>query len=200
MHRLSCLFPLLLALAVAMPSRAAEPVALRIPAHPAEHYAGGPSELPVLLRVPRGAGPHSAVVLLHGCGGMRSASGEVMARDADWGLRLVALGYVVLHLDSLSPRGERSLCAQGDVRRVRMSVERARDAYAALIFLQTRADIRPEAIALMGWSNGGGTVLWSLSRDNRARPAGLRHDFAAGVAFYPGCRMPLTCYCGLPPR
>jgi dienelactone hydrolase len=188
MRKFLLLFLLLLVLAVALPSRAAEPFALRIPSHPAEHDAGGPAELPALLRLPRGAGPHSAVVLLHGCGGMRSASGEVTARDADWGRRLAALGYVVLHLDSLSPRGERSLCAQGVGRRVRMSVERARDAYAALVFLQARADIRPDAIALMGWSNGGGTVLWSLSRDNRARPAGLRHDFAAGVAFYPGCR------------
>jgi dienelactone hydrolase len=94
----------------------------------------------------------------------------------------------VLHVDSLSSRGERSLCGQGDDRRVRMSVERARDAYAALLFLQARADVRADAVALMGWSNGGGTVLWTLSRDSRARPVGLRHDFAAGVAFYPGCR------------
>ena len=35
-------------------------------------------------------------------------------------------------------------------------------------------NLRADAIALMGWSNGGGTVLWSLSRDSRARPAGLR--------------------------
>jgi len=57
-----------------------------------------------------------------------------------------------------------------------------------LLFLQSRPDVRADRIALMGWSNGGGTVLWTLSRDNRARPAGLRHDFAAGIAFYPGCR------------
>lgn len=182
------LLPLLLALAAAPRSGASEPVALRIPAHPAERDAGGPGELDALLRLPAGAGPHRAVVLLHGCAGMRASSGAMMARDDDWGARLAALGYAVLHLDSLSPRGERSLCGQGDDRRVRMSVERARDAYAALAFLQARADIRADAVALMGWSNGGGTVLWSLSRDSRARPAGLRHDFAAGIAFYPGCR------------
>jgi dienelactone hydrolase len=69
-----------------------------------------------------------------------------------------------------------------------MSVERARDAYAGLLFLQARPDVRADRIALMGWSNGGGTVLWTLSRESRARPAGLKHDFAAGIAFYPGCR------------
>jgi dienelactone hydrolase len=171
---------------------AAQPLAppreLRIPAHPAERAVGGPAELDALLRLPAGPGPHRAVVLLHGCAGMRGASGALMSRDADWGVRLASLGHVVLHVDSLTSRGERSLCGQGDDRRIRMSVERARDAYAALLFLQARADVRAEAVALMGWSNGGGTVLWTLSRDSRARPAGLRHDFAAGVAFYPGCR------------
>jgi dienelactone hydrolase len=188
MRRLLLLLPLLLALVAALPARASGQVALRIPAHPAEQAAGGPGELDALLRLPGGAGPHRAVVLLHGCAGMRASSGAMMARDDDWGARLAALGFVVLHLDSLSPRGERSLCGQGEDRRVRMSVERARDAYAALAYLQSRPDIRADAIALMGWSNGGGTVLWSLSRDSRARPAGLRHDFAAGIAFYPGCR------------
>ena len=157
---------LLLALLAAAPLRAAEPQALRIPAHPAEQAAGGPAELAAVLRAQPGPGPHPAIVLLHGCAGMRDGSGAMMARDDDWGARLAALGFVVLHLDSLSPRGERSLCGQGDDRRVRMSVERARDAYAALLYLQSRPELRADAIALMGWSNGGGTVLWSLSRDS----------------------------------
>jgi dienelactone hydrolase len=40
-----------------------------------------------------------------------------------------------------------------------MSVERARDAYAALVYLQSRPEVRPDGLALMGWSNGAGTVL-----------------------------------------
>jgi len=54
------------------------------------------------------------VVLLHGCAGMRASSGAMMARDDDWGARLAALGYAVLHLDSLSPRGERRSVGAGD--------------------------------------------------------------------------------------
>ncbi len=185
------LLALLLALAAApaiAPARAIEPVALRIPAHPGEQGAGGPAAIDAVLRAQPGPGPHPAVVLMHGCAGLHGSSGAMMARDADWGARLAGLGFVVLHLDSLSPRGERSLCGQGDDRRVRIGVERARDAYAGLLFLQARAEVAPGRVALMGWSNGGGTVLWTLSRDSRARPAGLGHDFAAGVAFYPGCR------------
>jgi dienelactone hydrolase len=125
---------------------------------------------------------------MHGCAGMNTRAGQPFPRDTDWARRLSALGYLILQVDSLTPRNEGSLCGQGNDRRIRVSVERARDAYAAMLFLQARPDVRADRIALMGWSNGGGTVLWTLSRESRARPAGLRHDFAAGIAFYPGCR------------
>ncbi|MCA3367332.1 MAG: prolyl oligopeptidase family serine peptidase [Roseomonas sp.] len=172
---------------LAMPAMA-QPQAIAIPAHPAEQAANGPATLNAVLWQPIGRGPHAALVLVHGCAGMNTRTGQPFARDADWARRLSQLGYLVLQVDSLTPRNEGSLCGKGNDRRVRMSVERARDAYAGLLFLQARADVRADRIALMGWSNGGGTVLWTLSRDNRARPAGLRHDFSAGIAFYPGCR------------
>jgi dienelactone hydrolase len=179
----------LFAALVAGAAPAAEPAALRIAAHPLERAAGGPAELDAALRPAAGPGPHPAVVLLHGCAGMRGADGAIRARDAQWGELLAGLGFVVLHVDSFAPRGETAICAQrDDSRRIRVSAERARDAYAALAYLQTRPDIRPDAVALMGWSNGGGATLWALGRDSRARPPGLAHDFAAGVALYPGCR------------
>lgn len=180
------LVPLLLAFLI-VPAMA-QPQAISIPAHPAEQAANGPGALDTVLWQPSGRGPHPAIVLLHGCAGMRNRAGQPFPRDTDWARRLSALGYMILQVDSLTPRGESSLCGQGNDRRIRMSAERARDAYAALLFLQARTDVKPDRIALMGWSNGGGTVLWTLGRDNRARPAGLRHDFIAGVAFYPGCR------------
>lgn len=168
---------------------AAEPSVSRIPAHPLERAAGGPNELHVVLRPVPGPGPHPAVVLLHGCAGLRGEDGAIRARDADWGQELVSRGFVVLHVDSFASRGARSICGERmEERRIRAGIERARDAYAALLHLQTRADIRPAAVALMGWSNGGNATLHALGRDSRARPAGLAQDFAAGIAFYPGCR------------
>ena len=173
----------------AVATDAAEPPPSRIPAHPLERAAGGPDELLVVLRPVPGPGPHPAVVLLHGCGGLRGEDGTIRARDAQWGRQLVARGFVVLHVDSFASRGEGSICGQRmEDRRIRAGLERARDAYAALLHLQTRADIRPGAVALMGWSNGGSATLWALARDSRARPDALAQDFAAGVAFYPGCR------------
>ena len=162
---------------------------MRIPAHPLERATGGPPDLEAVLLPVAGPGPHPAVVLLHGCAGLRDRDGAIRARDAQWGRILAAQGFVVLHVDSFASRGETSICGQRmEARRIRAGIERARDAYAALLYLQTRADIRPGAVALMGWSNGGGTALWALGRDSRARPAGLAQDFAAGIAFYPGCR------------
>lgn len=138
----------LFAALVAGAAPAAEPAALRIAAHPLERAAGGPAELDAALRPAAGPGPHPAVVLLHGCAGMRGADGAIRARDAQWGELLAGLGFVVLHVDSFAPRGETAICAQrDDSRRIRVSAERARDAYAALAYLQTRPDIRPDAVA-----------------------------------------------------
>lgn len=166
----------------------AQPQTIAIPSHPNEEAAHGPAMLKAVLWQAAGRGPHAAIVLMHGCAGMTTRSGQPFPRDTDWARRLAALGYLVLQVDSLTPRNETRLCEQGNERRIRPSAERARDAYAALLFLQARPDVRADRIALMGWSNGGGTVLWALSRESRARPSGLKHDFAAGIAFYPGCR------------
>jgi dienelactone hydrolase len=40
-------------------------------------------------------------------------------------------------------------------------------------------------ISLLGWSNGGISVLWAVRR--RAAGSDKRPDFRAAVAFYPGC-------------
>ena len=71
----------------------------------------------------------------------------------------------------------------------RPSRERVADAYAAKAYLQTRNDVKPTAISLLGWSNGGSTVLYTV--DPRRSPAPGAPDFAKAIAFYPGCRTPL---------
>jgi dienelactone hydrolase len=49
----------------------------------------------------------------------------------------------------------------------------------------------PDRVALMGWSNGGGTVMRTIEARAGARPADLPSgDFRAAVAFYPGCVNP----------
>jgi dienelactone hydrolase len=136
---------------------------------------------------PDGKGPFPAVVGMHGCGGLYTKGGELTARFADWAKRFTDAGYLVLMPDSFGPRGAKSQCRTQD-RVARASRERPDDAIAAGEYLRTRTDVKPDAITLAGWSNGGTTVLYALRNAARRR---ADQPFAKAVAFYPGCRLPL---------
>lgn len=167
------------------PADAAEPERVRV--------TGGGTTLPGLLYKPAGAGPFPAVVALHGCGGLFDKAGKPDARTEDWGDRLAAQGFVVLFPDSFGPRGVSSQCRTRE-RVARSSRERRSDAHAARRWLQHQDYVKPNAITLMGWSNGGSTVLHAVRKERLSRPGrGVRvigPDFARAVAFYPGCRAP----------
>ena len=142
-------------------------------------------ELNAVMYRPAGAGPFPAVVALHGCGGLYGRDGGLSARHADWGERLSKLGFIVLFPDSFGSRGAGSQCSTTS-RVARPSAERVADALAAKSFLQSRPDVKPEAVSLMGWSNGGSTVLHAVEPGAAAR--GRAPDFTRAVALYPGCR------------
>jgi len=46
--------------------------------------------------------------------------------------------------------------------------------------------VKPDHISLLGWSNGGVSVLWSVRPQARIKDD--KPDFRSAVAFYPGCR------------
>lgn len=176
-----------IALALLIGRAASAEQLVEIPADRLDHEATGITTLTGVLWQPGQPGPHRAIILMHGCGGLYARDATLTSRHRDWAERFAASGFVVLHVDSFGPRGKRSICSDRS-RSILPGRERARDAYAALRFLQARADIRSDAIALLGWSNGGSTVLAAIAQRSTARPAGLVHDFAVAVAFYPGCR------------
>ncbi|RAI38928.1 dienelactone hydrolase family protein [Rhodoplanes roseus] len=131
---------------------------------------------------PDGAGPFPAVVALHGCAGLGKE--RLDPRYRDWAETLTGKGFVVLFPDSFGSRGLGSQCR---VRPRTVSAERDRvaDADAARRFLQTQPSVLPDRISLLGWSNGGSTVLWTVrpqARIERGSP-----DFRSAVAMYPGC-------------
>jgi dienelactone hydrolase len=140
-----------------------------------------PAELTGWLAEPAGLGPFAAVVLLHGCSGAYTPSGKLNNRHLQWEEVLLGQGYAVLHLDSFGPRGVTQICTVQD-RTIRASIERKRDAHAALAYLRTRAEIDPARIGLLGWSNGGSSVLAAMEEPG----------FRTAVAFYPGCRASAT--------
>ncbi|MEH2552896.1 dienelactone hydrolase [Bradyrhizobium algeriense] len=102
-----------------------------------------------------------------------------------WAREFLQQGYVVLVVDSAKSRGFGQTCSASEARKV-MWRDRPKDAYAALRYLQAQPFVRPDRIALVGWSQGGGVVLLTISDKSIGRPAGLASDFAAAVAFYPG--------------
>lgn len=145
-----------------------------------------PATLEAMFFKPQGQGPFPAIVAMHGCSGLWSSKNatQLSPRHADWGRRLAALGYIVIFPDSYGSRGLGAQCKNDD-RQVEPYRERVEDANAARRYLQTLPYVKPDAIALLGWSNGGSTVLYTVRPKDK--PKADTPDFRAAVAFYPGC-------------
>ena len=136
---------------------------------------------------PSTPGPFPAVVFLHGCGGLISAlSHKIVSREMEWAGTLNRAGYAVLMVDSFAPRGSGEMCSRGGFKEW-LYLRRPADAYAALAWLQQQPFIASDRTALIGWSNGGGAVLFALGKKVPGKPATFSGpDFRAAVAFYPG--------------
>jgi dienelactone hydrolase len=138
-----------------------------------------------------------AVIAMHGCGGMyssvKSKRESLSARHQLMADLLVAEGYAVLFPDSFRSRGTEEICTIENKQRIITQKKRRLDAQGALVWLQSRNDILPDKIAILGWSHGASAVLATL---NARQPAVATWNFRtpptpyfrAGVAFYPGCR------------
>ena len=134
---------------------------------------------------PEGTGPFPAVVALHDCGGLIHRPMAQAQLYDEWARLLVARGFVVVFPDSLGSRGLGSQCREQN-RKVHASKERVADANAARLWLQAQSYIRPERISLLGWSNGGVAVLWTIRPTTAPHDGGA--DFRSAVALYPSCR------------
>ncbi|NEW95010.1 dienelactone hydrolase [Rhodopseudomonas sp. BR0M22] len=162
----------------------------------------GVTTLTAYLARPAGDQRRPAVVMLHGCSGLINPRGRFFQLYPAWLSTLVQQGYVVLVVDSASSRGFGQTCSAGEKRRT-MLRDRPKDAYAALAYLQAQPFVRADRVALIGWSQGGGTVLLSINDRSIGRPADLKTDFAAAVAFYPGScseKLQSAPYTSVPPR
>ena len=131
-----------------------------------------------------------AVVLLHGCGGLFDRQRLLAERYTRMAAFLNLRGIHALTLDSLSPRGERELCTQKTGERRITMVQRRRDALGALVWLAAQPGVDRQRLGLLGWSNGGSTVLASINLKHReVAAAAVQPAFA--IAYYPGCEADL---------
>lgn len=134
------------------------------------------------LARPDGEEPRAAIVLLHTCAG-------ISEHEEMWSKRLVSWGYVVLSVDSFTPRGFDYIC-DGRIGGGALTTpwRRALDAYGAKRYLSARSFVDPDRIAVMGMSHGGMTVLEAIKQSTSEGLA--MKPFQAAIAYYPLCSEP----------
>ncbi len=133
-----------------------------------------------------GSTPAPAMLLLHGCAGPYDRARQLSHRLQEYAALLNAEGVHVLVTDSLTPRGEHELCSQRIGKRRVTQVQRRRDALGALRWLAAQPGVDADRLGLLGWSNGGSTVLAATDAGHdEVAAAPVSAHFA--VAFYPGC-------------
>jgi hypothetical protein len=125
-------------------------------------YLGIFSGPKMALYKPEGAGPFPALVLLHQCGGLRSATGSWQNMAVlDWAKEAVSRGYVTLVLDSLAPRSVDTVCmgAKNGVNFPRG----VRDAYQGGEHLRKMPFVDSQRVVFAGFSWGAMVGLLSSS-------------------------------------
>jgi dienelactone hydrolase len=133
------------------------------------------TELAGELHRPAGASPFPAVVALHGGRGPRDYEDALAAR-------FVALGYVLLIVDSFGPRGIVERCTAASFKE---DVDRVMDAYGGLLYLARQPFVDAERIAVVGYSQGAMVALSAVSMGG-VETLFDRH-FRTAIAYYPGC-------------
>ncbi len=135
--------------------------------------------------------PAPALVLMHGCGGPFDGRGQLATRYTELAARLNAMGIHALVTDSFTPRGEKEVCTQRVGSRQVTQLQRRRDALGALQWLAAQPGVDARRLGLLGWSNGGSTVLSALNR-RHPEVAAAPVQPSLAVAFYPGCETELA--------
>jgi dienelactone hydrolase len=152
------------------------------------HEAGAkPLDLLGWFERPAAAGRVPVVMIFHGCSGLAGLSWR---RAQEWGALFRAQGYATLVVDSFTPRGLTSVCADAAAF---TGAERAVDVWAAAAALAARDDVDPRRLAVIGFSHGGGTTLnaMAVERSSQVEARGWLPGtarIAAAIGLYPGCR------------
>lgn len=155
----------------------------------------GAGNAPVVLSgyflvAPTAAASAPAIAMFHGCDGALDKRGELSRRMHDYAELFNGLGLHVLIVDSLTARYEKEICTQRVGKRRVTQANRRLDALGALEYLAGRADVDSRRIGVIGWSNGGSTVLAATNLHHRdVAAAAVKPAFA--IAFYPGCEVDL---------
>ncbi len=139
------------------------------------------------VRKPEGTGQFPAVIFMHGCSGLDSASMAGLDAHAQ---HFLEQGYATLILDSFGPRGKGDICYDDDEEGAALYY-RVFDAFHALTYLQNQTYVDAQNVYLVGLSNGGSAALRVASgTGGHTALKGYFGDaarFRAIVAYYPYC-------------
>lgn len=160
-------------------SSASQAPDLKFPAEAKELSASSP--LAMAIYKPAGAGPFPALILVHTCGGLRPEM-------SNWAKQALSRGYVVFVIDSLGPRGLKTVCHPPSPVSIWRGVK---DSFQALDHLERFEFVDPERVGLMGFSWGAMVGLLASSK-TVANVFSPSKRFAAVASFYPGCYFPAS--------
>jgi dienelactone hydrolase len=146
---------------------------------------GTPTLLTGYLYKPAGAGPFAAVVGFNAGSGLLE-KGEISPFYGQWGEMLSSKGYLVLFIDSFTPRGYTGVDERAFVP-VSPLTQMPQDAFGGMKYLRSRPDVRSNRIAVFGQSYGGAATLATIANGALPKDVPPENDFRAAVAFYPGC-------------
>jgi dienelactone hydrolase len=132
--------------------------------------SGGLPAIPGYMARPNGAGPFSAILILHSCVGLISY--EKITAD-----ELAGQGYVALAIDTLKPQGVQNGCDTPAPMGTQLAA-------AGLNWLRTQSYVIANRLGLLGYSMGAIQTLNLIDPLGAVQPAsGVR----VAVAYYPYC-------------
>lgn len=129
------------------------------------------------LTIPATDRPAPAVIVVHGCG-------SPGAGERDWVRDLEAAGIATLLLDTFQGRGVSEVCSGRETLNVADLIV---DLYRSVEALEDQPGVDATRVAVLGFSFGGRTALWSALE--RFQDAYDGRPLAGYVAFYPS-----TCF------
>jgi dienelactone hydrolase len=144
------------------------------------------TNIPVFLYTPATVKPNStAVVLMHGIGGLYNRYGEQRIYF-EYAEMLANQGITVLVIDSHSSRGM-GVANQTTATNVTVHTFVA-DVYNGLEYLKSLPHVNKDKIGLMGFSKGGLTTILATETRYRDAVSPTKANFAFHIPIYPGCQ------------
>ena len=115
-------------------------------------YKSGDDTVQGILYTPEGKGPFPALVVIHEWWGLNDWVKEQAARLADE-------GYVALAVDLYRGKVATTPDEAHEIMRGVPEDRAARDLHAAVEFLKSQSNVKPDRIGSIGWCMGGGYSL-----------------------------------------